>query len=164
MVPSPLSMSQDSFHSSMVTPLMWLLSSCQGFPKGSTLASSMNPLQHPCVRTNLPSNADAVSAAILKELHRGHTAGPFDAPTLPKMHCSPLGAAPKKDGSMRIILDLSFPKGHSVNDGIPIESCQVRYNSFDDALGMINATGKDCFMTKIDIKHAFRLCPVREED
>ena len=29
---------------------------------------------------------------------------------------------------------------------------------------MINATGKDCFMTKIDIKHAFRLCPVREED
>ena len=74
------------------------------------------------------SNAGVVSAAIIKELYRSHTAGPFNTPPLQKMRCSSLGTNSKKDGSMRIILDLSFPKGNSVNDGIPIESCQVRHN------------------------------------
>ena len=108
--------------------------------------------------------SNKVSASILKELERGHTAAPFDSSPLPNLHCSPLGSAPKKDGSSRIILDLSQPVGGSINDGISTEACHVKYMSFDSAVNLVNATGKGCFMGKIDIKHAFRLCPVHPDD
>ena len=75
-------------------------------------------------------NPDVVSAAILKELKLGHTSGPFHAPPFPVTHCSPLGAVPKGDGSYRIILDLSSPRGSSVNDGISKEEFSVSYSTF----------------------------------
>ena len=105
-----------------------------------------------------------VSAAILKELRRGHTVGPFSDSPFSVFQCSPLGAVPKKDNTMRIILDLSSPFGSSVNDGIPHEFFTVKYSSFDDAVSIVRDMGKGCFMAKIDIKHAFRLCPVNPLD
>ena len=65
------------------------------------------------------SNPSPVTEAIRKELSRGHTAGPFSQPPMSPFHCSPLGAVPKKDGTFRIILDLSSPRGSSINEGIP---------------------------------------------
>ena len=132
-----------------------------GFRLGYRHHSPSGPIRN---NTSALSNPDAVSASILKELQRGHTAGPFLTPPLRNMHCSPLGSAQKKDGSLRIILDLSFPQGSSVNDGIPIESCRVRYTPFDTAVSMVRAVGTGCFMAKVDIKHAFRLCPVHPDD
>ena len=105
-----------------------------------------------------------VSAAILKELRRGHTVGPFSDSPFSVFQCSPLGAVPKKDNTMRIILDLSSPFGSSFNDGIPHEFFTVKYSSFDDAVSIVRDMGKGCFMAKIDIKHAFRLCPVNPLD
>lgn len=109
-------------------------------------------------------NESSVSKAILTELKRGHTCGPFVDPPFNPFHCSPLGAAPKKDGSSRIILDLSAPLGSSVNDGIPYEFFTVKYSSFDDAVSLVRCFGPGCFMAKVDIKHAFRLCPVHPSD
>ena len=105
-----------------------------------------------------------VSAAILKELQRGHTVGPFSALPFASFHCSPLGAVPKKDNTVRIILDLSSPSGESINDGIPHEFFTVKYSSFDEAASLVRDMGKGSFMAKIDIKHAFRLCPVHPDD
>ena len=105
---------------------------------------------------------EPVSTAILKELRRGHTAGPFSHPPRSDFMCSPLGAVPKKDGTQRIILDLSAPSGFSVNDGIP--DCSVHYTSFDEAVELIKLMGKGCFLAKVDIRHAFRLCPVHPDD
>ena len=102
-----------------------------------------------------------VSEAIFKEVSRGHTSGPFVSPPFVPFHCSPLGAVPKKDGSYRIILDLSSPRGCSVNEGISREQYSVRYSSFDDAVDMVRQLGPSSYMAKLDIKHAFRLCPVR---
>ena len=110
------------------------------------------------------SNPIPVTEALSKELVRGHTAGPFSSPPLPNFHCSPLGVVPKKDGTFRIILDLSSPKGSSINDGISKENYSVRYSSFDEAVDLVFRLGPDCQMAKLDIKHAFRLCPVRQED
>ena len=109
-------------------------------------------------------NIEAVSKAILKELNRGHSVGPFSSPPFQNFHCSPLGAVPKKDGSTRIILDLSSPSGSSVNEGIPSEFFSVKYSSFDDAVSMVREVGRGCFMAKIDIKHAFRIVPVHPND
>ena len=107
---------------------------------------------------------DKVNEAILKELNRGHTVGPFDQHPLPDFHCSPLGAAPKKDGTVRIVLDLSSPKGYSVNDYISKDDYSVSYSLFDDAVVLVKRLGPNCFMAKLDIKHAFRLCPVHPDD
>lgn len=108
-------------------------------------------------------NPDPVTEAIRKELSRGHTSGPFIVPPVAPFHCSPLGAVPKKDGTYRIILDLSSPRGWAVNEGISKDDFSVKYSSFDDAVTLVRSLGKDAFMAKLDIKHAFRLCPVRQD-
>ena len=80
-------------------------------------------------RTNISRNNNKsardnpveVTKAIHKELARGHTAGPFPFPPFPVNHISPLGAAPKPDGSYRLVLDLSQPDGQSINDGASVK-------------------------------------------
>ena len=109
-------------------------------------------------------NSEAVSKSIAVEVERGHTVGPFPAPPLDAFHCSPLGAVVKKDGSARLILDLSSPKGSSVNDGIDAETFAVKYCSFDEAVNMVRDIGPGAYMAKADIRHAFRLCPVSPEE
>ena len=103
--------------------------------------------------------------------HRGYCKGvvpgpylrPVPLPPFPHTHCSPIGSAPKPDGSVRLILDLSSPRGQSVNDGISKEEFTCKYSKFDDAVSIILHLGKGALMGKIDIKHAFRICPVDPE-
>ena len=66
----------------------------------------------------------------------------------------------KKDGSHRLILDLSDNHACSVNGGIDIEEFRVSYCSVDDAVALIREAGDAPFMAKLDIRHSFRLCPV----
>ena len=105
-----------------------------------------------------------VTEAIRKEIALGHTAGPFPTPPFPINHISPLGAAPKSDGSIRLIMDLSQPRGNSVNDFISKEEFPCKYTPFDEATRLIRVMGKGCYLTKVDIKHAYRLLPVRPDD
>ena len=115
---------------------------------------------------NLKSARDnfaKVTEAVVKELNRGHTSGPFPFPPFPQTHCSPIGAAPKPDGSARLILDLSSPRGESVNDGISREEFRCKYSKFDDAVSIVLHLGQGAVLGKIDIKHAFRICPVDPE-
>ena len=114
--------------------------------------------------TSALRHPDAVSAALAKEVSNGHTAGPFQTPPIPNLQCSPLGVVPKKDGTWRIIMDLSSPHGSSINDYISKEEFSLHYATFDQALSLVARYGKDALMAKLDIKHAFRLCPVRLED
>ena len=106
-------------------------------------------------------NPAAVTRALIKELRRGHTAGPFFSPPFACLHCSPLGSAPKKDGAVRLILDLSSPRGCTVNEDISRDEYSIVYSSFDEAVLMVSRLGTRAYMGKIDIRHAFRLCPVR---
>lgn len=110
------------------------------------------------------NEVQGVSRAIQTELRRGHTAGPFSVSPFEFFHCSPLGAVPKSDSSFRLILDLSSPRGQSINEGISQEKFSVVYSRFDDAVDIVRELGAKCFMGKLDVKHAFRLCPVRPED
>ena len=87
------------------------------------------------------SNSLPVIEAIRKEVQCGHISGPFLVPPFNPLHCSPLGAVPKKDGTHRIILDLSSPTGDSVNDGISKEQYSVKYSSLDDAVALVHALG-----------------------
>ena len=105
-----------------------------------------------------------VTAAILRELRAGFLCGPFRCGPFAQFHCSPLGAADKPDGSARLILDMSSPRGSSVNEGIDPAAFSVQYSSFDDALVILRRLGRGAVMAKFDIRHVFRLCPVRVVD
>ena len=124
----------------------------------------------PCfarITPNLTSallHPDTVSAALAKEVSNGHTAGPFQTPPIPNLQCSPLGVVPKKDGTWRIIMDLSSPHGSSINDYISKEEFSLHYATFDQALSLVARYGKDALMAKLDIKHAFWLCSVCMDD
>lgn len=107
---------------------------------------------------------EGVTEAIKKEISRGHTAGPFNHPPFPINHVSPLGAVPKPDGTIRLIMDLSQPVGRSVNDFISKEEFPCKYTPFDEATKLVRQEGRGCLLTKVDIKHAYRLLPVRPED
>ena len=61
-------------------------------------------------------------------------------------------------------MDLSRPTDDSVNSHIDKEAYSVKYSTIDDAIRLITATGRSCYLAKVDIKHAFRLVPVRPVD
>lgn len=78
---------------------------------------------------------------------------------------SPLGVVPKKDpGSFRIIHDLSFPTGQSVNDLIPQDLTSVVYEDFDHVASLVVAAGKGALIAKVDIQSAFRILPIHSDD
>ena len=82
----------------------------------------------------------------------------------PYFACSPLGCVPKEPDSWRLILDLSAPAGFSVYDGIPVENGAVQYVRFDQIIRMIAQLGRGALIAKVDLKHAFRQCPVHPDD
>ena len=97
------------------------------------------------------------------ERAKGRILGPFKEP--PKVYqCSPIGLVPKKEkGDFRVIHDLSYPPGQSINDFIPPEETAVTYQSIDDAIEMLVQLGETAFMSKTDIEKAFRLIPLHKE-
>ena len=109
------------------------------------------------------NNVDKVSHAIKKEVQRKHTSGPFPEQPFFNTHCSPVGSAPKPDGSVRLILDLSSPRGDAVNEHIDQTQFSCSYSKFDDAVDIVRKLGRGAWLAKADIKHAFRLCPVRTD-
>ncbi len=80
------------------------------------------------------------------------------------MQLSRFGVIPKKDGGWRLILDLSFPCGHSVNDGINKEEFTLTYSKVSDAISLIVKTGRGALMGKVDTKSAYRIIPVHPFD
>ena len=73
---------------------------------------------------------------------------------------------PKKHqpGKWRLIVDLSHPSGHSVNDGIPKPLCSLSYITVDTAIAEILKLGTGTLLAKVDVKSAFRLLPVHPAD
>jgi len=63
-----------------------------------------------------------------------------------------------------IIYHLSAPTNNSINDFIDPEHYSLSYCTIDDAYEILNKLGPGALMSKIDLKNAFRLIPVREED
>ena len=77
---------------------------------------------------------------------------------------SPLGLVLKSDGGWRRIYDLSFPKGKSVNDGIPVEFGALEYASLDDAISALLTMGRGAILVKRDLSDVFRHILVASSD
>ena len=72
---------------------------------------------------------------------------------------------PKHDpGKFRLIHDLSFPKGDSINFYTSKEFTTVQYESLDRVVELVRSCVPRCFIAKADIQDAFRLIPIRPQD
>lgn len=121
----------------------------------------------PFICKNLKSilaNHEVAEQKINEEVRLGRVAGPFVNKPFDNLRCSPIGLVPKKSGGFRLIMDLSYPPGFSVNDFIDPELTSVTYAKFDDAIAIVKRLGKGALMGKMDIKSAFRLLPCSPQD
>ena len=140
-----------------------------GWPINYTASQWPHPVNH-----NHPSavkHAPAVQNVINKEVNLKATAGPFsenpfDCPIM----LSPLLTVPKKNSlDRRLVLDLSFPPEHSVNDGIPTDSLlgepfQPRLPGVDALVHLVQQLGPGCFLFKTDLSRAYRQLPIDPRD
>ena len=114
--------------------------------------------------TSCFDNPEVVSEYLHKEVSDGRMAGPFKSLPFPKFQLNKIGLVEKKTpGKFRMIYDLSSPKGQSINDYINDVFAKVTYASLSDAIHLITMCGPHPYMSKTDIKSAFRLLPVRPD-
>ena len=126
------------------------------FTRGSPLQSTAE--NHATARTH---EAD-IAFYIATELGHGALAGPFKGPPVQPTHISPLMTREKKDSiHRRVIMDLSWPPGAAVNDGVngdwyvdgPID---VRLPTVEYLEQRILALGRGAYMFKTDLARGYR--------
>jgi len=134
----------------------------EGFPIGFEATSHLKSATSNLISAR--EHTEVVSAYIQEEVLRGHIGhvGPRDTAKQLNIQLSPLGAIPKKNkpDKWRLIMDLSSPRGSSVNDGISKEDCSFHYTSVDLAVQQIRQLGPGTLMGKMDIEQAYRNIPV----
>ena len=97
------------------------------------------------VYRNHPSsteNPQTITDHLSSEREAGRIVGPLPSLTRLHIHVSPMGLVPKNHSDRwRLIVDLSSPRGHSVNDGISSDLCLLRYASLDNAVEIVMGLG-----------------------
>ena len=142
---------------------------CTGLRFGFRIGFSGNVCLKPAPN-NMRSAHDhptVVSEYLAKETALGRMLGPFDMSTcLCPLQINRFGVIPKDhdQGKWRLITDLSFPPGHSVNDGIDPTLCSLSYSTVDEVAGLVARLGPGALLAKIDIESAYRLIPVHPHD
>ena len=101
-----------------------------------------------------------VDKYFLTEVHKQAMMDPLEEVPFERLHVSPLMVRDKPNGGVRVIVDLSWPLGQSVNscvspdlyDGIPFT---LKYPAVDDVVGQIRTLGPQALLFKIDLEKAF---------
>ena len=103
-----------------------------------------------------------VGTYIQMELGFGAMAGPFDEPPVPFLHVSPLMTRPKKDSDLRrVITDLSWPPGASINDGIVWDHyidgpTTIKLPTVEFMENRLMELGRGAYMYKSDLARGYR--------
>ena len=114
--------------------------------------------------------AQTVDSFIDTELSHEATAGPFKHDPIPsRLQTSPLQTVDKDKTKRRFVLDLSFPPGRSVNDGVPKDNFidipfHLTLPRSAHCVNLILSTGPVSFMYKKDLKRTYRQIPVDPKD
>ena len=122
--------------------------------------------------TNMHSameHPEVIQTYLEGECAKGRMLGPFsraEAQSLPPLHINRFGVIPKghDTGKWRLITDLLYPLGESVNDGISPELCSLTYTSVDKVAEVASGYGRGALLAKIDVESAYRLIPVHPTD
>ena len=130
-----------------------------GFDRRVELSKSSANLQ------SVRSNPRVVSDYIANEVAQGKlkvVQGPLEH----SIHTSPIGLVPKSSqpGKFRLIIDLSSPPGHSVNDGVDPSLSSLSYATVGHAVALCRSFGPGALMAKLDLKSAYRMVPIHPLD
>ena len=127
-----------------------------GINRDAALRSHMG--NHPSARAH---QAD-VEHYVATELSHRALLGPFDGPPTNRCHVSPLMTRPKKGSQFRrVIVDLSWPKGYSINDGISrVEYIDgpmtISLPTHDEMERAVVRAGRGSFLYKTDLSRGYR--------
>ena len=123
---------------------------------------------YPSAPRNMPlasEKPEVVDAYLAEECNQGRVRGPLDLAIVLGVHSNRFGVIPKSaPGKWHFIVDLSFPQGSSVNDGVKESTSIVSYVGVWDAMKEIVRMGRGTQLAKVDIKNAYRNVPVHPED
>ena len=111
-------------------------------------------------------NPGVVDEYLQKEVRLGRVIGPMVREELPAAQVSRFGVIekPHQPGKYHLIVDLSHPEGHSVNDGIEPDLCTLKYMSVDAAVATVLSKRVGVKLAKFDIESAYRIIPVHPND
>ena len=116
------------------------------------------------------SSPQTIDSFLDTECHLGATCGPFAAnPLCVDLVTSPLQIAHSRSGKPRVVVDLSFPPGSSVNNGIPSDSYlgkpfALRLPGIDALTDIIRCKGRGCHLFKKDLSRAYRQLRIDPRD
>ena len=120
------------------------------------------------VSKNAPSAyeyPEEVTDAVAGWVHNEFALGPMTAAEVPPgAKINGIMCRPKPNGSARVILNLSAPKGRSVNDGIDLEEFPATMASTKKWLAVLEKAGRGAVMSKLDWSDAYKHIRVRAED
>ena len=111
-----------------------------------------------------------VATYLREEIGNKAMLGPFTDPPIENLHTSPFMTRDKSSSTnRRVIIDLSWPLGHSVNSGVGSDSYLgtdfvLTYPSVDNITEEVLKLGKGCQIFKVDISRAFRHVPIDPGD
>ena len=126
------------------------------FNRGSPLCST--PANHPSALQFMPD----VDHYVEVELGHGALAGPFQGPPVIGMHISPLMTRDKKNSCFRrVIMDLSWPPGEAVNNGIDQHwyidgPATITLPTADYMADRLLQLGPGAFLYKTDLARGYR--------
>jgi hypothetical protein len=110
-------------------------------------------------------NGKQVTDAIASWIKKGFAYGPVDQDDLPaNAKINGILTRQKPDGTVRIILNLSAPKGLSVNDGIDNDNFPAVMSSTEAWVKVLNKAGRGCWISKTDWADAYKHVTVRQLD
>ena len=122
------------------------------FEPNTVVTNHSTALQHPeCISKYL--EVEILNKAIM---------GPFKKPPLDGLHCSPMLTRPKAGSTnRRVIVDLSWPHGKSINDRVCNDKYmgsvfKLKFPTVDDITERVQKLGGNCLLYKIDLQRAFR--------
>ena len=105
---------------------------------------------------------DDIQGYLDEEGHYKAILSPFKDIPIENLHISPMMTREKPNGPhRRVIIDLSFPQGKSVNAGIPKDQYLgtpfiLKLPTVDTITDQIKTLGRGCKLYKVDISRAFR--------
>ena len=141
----------------------------RGMREGFRIGFKYSECSCKSAKTNMQSavqNPQVIDDYLSREVALGRVLGPLEPSTCQSLHINRFGVIPKghQVGKWRLILDLSYPSGASVNDGIEPELCSLKYTSVDEAVRIVCQLGAGALLAKFDVESAYRLIPVHPDD
>ena len=134
------------------------------FAEGTILQSTLD--NHP----SASQHGEHLDHYIQTELAHGALLGPFERPPITPVHISPLMTREKKDSAhRRVIMELSWPPGGAVNDGVTAEVYidgpgTISLPTVDYMEQRLLALGPQAYIYKTDLALGYRQMRVDPRD